>query len=122
MTEQVRAHSAWVENHCGTMIGDALARLNETYNTNCGQVQLSALVGIMAGWTTGRAASDGDSDSIAVAPRSIFKVLTDKLDECEGLTIAEQDARSTFGPFGLGSCNVRMGLRCARQVRCGFAC
>ena len=92
VAEQVRAHSAWVENYCGTKIGDALAKLNESYNTNCGQVQLSALVGIMAGWTTGRAASDGDSDSIAVAPRSIFKVLTDKLDECEGLTIAEQDA------------------------------
>ena len=98
MAEQVRAHSAWVENYCGTKIGDALAKLNASYNTNCGQVQLSALVGIMAGWIAGRAASDGDSVSIAVAPGSIFKVLTDKLDECEGLTIAEQDA-TVVGQF-----------------------
>ena len=34
----------------------------------------------------------GDSVSIADAPGSSCKVLKDKLDECEGLTIAEQDA------------------------------
>ena len=98
VAEQVQAYCTWVENHCGTKIGDALAKLSETYNTNCGQVQLSALVGMMARWTPGRAASDGDSDSIADAPGSSFKVLIDKLDECEGLTIAEQDA-TVVGQF-----------------------
>ena len=53
LAEQVQSRSRWVEDVCGMKIGDALAKLDEIYNANCGQAQVSAVVGLMSQWAGG---------------------------------------------------------------------